>query len=312
MNTSKNRPLWNDLPASVRADIEQLIGGPVVQTQTCPGGFSPGFASRLTRTDGRGVFVKAMHADTWPLEAVQHRTEARIAAALPSTIPAPKFLGMFDDRHWTVLAFEDINGTQPRQPWDRTDLNRVAAAVIQLTQAVTPSPIALPRDHPRLGGWAELARDQPCLTQLPEHSAWAADNMPRLIQLEEEGVVAAEGDSLVHFDLYPHNILLTPDGVAFVDWPHARLGAPIVDLLIVLSSAAADGINPEPVLRNYAANAELDQPEAVDAILAAHAGFLLHGALSPTPPGLEAIAAAKLHLGLGSLNWLQQRLANRA
>jgi hypothetical protein len=119
------------------------------------------------------------------------------------------------------------------------------------------------------------------------------------------------GDSRVHFDPYPHNVLLTRERVVFVDWPHARLGAPIVDLLIVLSSAATDGINPEPVLRNYAANADLDEA-AIDAVPAAHAGFLLSGALSPTPPGLAAIAAAKLHLGLGAVIWLQRRLASRA
>jgi Ser/Thr protein kinase RdoA (MazF antagonist) len=253
MNTSKNRPLWNDLPASVRGDIEQLIGGPVVHARSCPGGFSPGFASRLTRADGRRVFVKAMHADTWPWEAAQHRTEALVAAALPAAVPAPQFLGMLDDDHWTVLAFEDINGTEPPQPWDHTGLDRVAAAVAQLAQAVTPSPIALPRDHPRLGGWADVARDQPSLAQLPAHSAWAADNMSLLLELEEQGILAAHGDSLVHFDLYPHNILLTPETVVFVDWPHARLGAPIVDLVMVLSSAAADGIDPEPALRSHAA-----------------------------------------------------------
>jgi hypothetical protein len=147
MATSKDRLLWNEIPAPVRAEVEQLIGGPVIKTQNCPGGFSPGFASRLTLADGRRVFVKAMDADTWPLEAIPHRTEARVAAALPSTVPAPQFLGIFDDGHWTALAFEDIDGTQPPQPWNPTDLGRVVAAVRQLAQAATPSPIALPHDH---------------------------------------------------------------------------------------------------------------------------------------------------------------------
>jgi thiamine kinase-like enzyme len=102
----------------------------------------------------------------------------------------------------------------------------------------TPSPIALPRDHPRLGGWAELVRDRARFAQPANHSARAADNVTRLIRLEEEGLAAAHGPLLVHFDLYPHDILLTPQRVLFVDWPHARLGASVVDLVIVLSSAA--------------------------------------------------------------------------
>lgn len=310
MSASKDRLRWNEIPASIRAEIEQLIGGTVITTQNCPGGFSPGFASRLTLADGRRVFVKAMDADAWPEEATTHRTEALITAALPTAVPAPQFLGAFDNGHWAVLAFEDIDGTEPPQPWNPTDLGRVAAAVRQLARAGTPSPIALPHDHPRLGGWAELARDRSRLTQLSDHSRWAADNITRLIRLEEEGLAAAQGPSLVHFDLYPHNILLTPRRVLFVDWPHARLGAPVVDLVIVLSSAAADRIDPEPILRNHAETAELE-PGTIDAILAAHAGFLLGRGLSPTPPGLEPITEAKLHLGHGAVNWLQQRLTHR-
>src|SRR5205085_1421957 len=179
-------------------------------------------------------FVKAMDADAWPLEAVYYRTEALIAAALPPAVPAPRLLGTLDDGHWVMLAFEDVDGTEPAQPWRRADLDRVAGAVQDLARAATPSPVALPGDHPRLGGWAEVAGDGQRLARLPEHSAWAAANLAELLRLEEAGLAAARGDSLVHFDLYAHNVLLTPDRVVFVDWPHARLGAPVVHLVTVL------------------------------------------------------------------------------
>ena len=315
MSASKDRLRWDEIPAPVQAEIEKLIGGTVVTTQNCPGGFSPGFASRLTLADGRRVFVKAMDADAWPEQAVIHRAEALITAVLPATVPAPQLLGTFDNGHWVVLAFEDVDGTQPSQPWNPTDLDRVVAAVSQLARTVTPSPIALPHDHPRLGGWAELARDRSRLTHLADHSRWAADNITHLIRLEEEGLAAAQGSSLVHFDLYPHNILLMPRRVLFVDWPHARLGAPVLDLVTVLSSAAADRIDPEPVLRNHAGTAEVGtaelEPATIDATLAAHAGFLFGSGLSPTPPGLEPITEAKIHLGHGAVSWLQQRLTDR-
>jgi hypothetical protein len=126
----------------------------------------------------------------------------------------------------------------------------------------------------------------------------------RLVRLEAEGLAAARGDSLVHFDLYPHNILLTDRDVVFVDWPHARLGAPIIDLIAVLTSAAADGFDPARLLRDLPGS-----PGVVDAVLTAHTGFLLNGGLSPMPPGLEPIAAEKLRLGLGAARWLEARLA---
>lgn len=310
MATSKNRPRWDEIPARVRGEIDELLGGRVIHARSCPGGFSPGLASRVTLVDGRRAFVKAVDADAWPADAGHHRAEAVVAAALPATVPVPRFLGASDDGHWAALAFEDIDGTEPARPWRLTDLRRVLAAVVQLSGEVTPSPIALPRDHPRLGGWAELARDRACLAELRHQSAWAADNIERLNHLEERGLAAAQGPSLVHFDLYPHNTLLTAERVLFVDWPHARLGAPVVDLVTVLSSAAADGIDPDSILGDRAVTPELD-PETIDAVLAAHAGFLLRGGLSAAPPGLESIAKAKLRLGYSAVEWLRRRLTRR-
>jgi Phosphotransferase enzyme family len=303
---SKRRPLWAELPAPARARIEDLLACPVVAAQNCEGGFSPGFASRLTLADGRRAFVKAMDSDGWPAQALFHRAEARVAAALPASVPAPRFLGSFDDGRWVALAFESVDGTEPAQPWSLTDLDRVLAAVSQLGQVGTPSPIALPRDHPRLGGWASVARDPSRRARLPACSAWAASHLALLITLESEGLAAAQGPSLVHFDLFPHNILLTADEVLFADWPHARLGAPFIDLLLLLSSAASSGIDPEPILARHPLAADVE-PRAIDAVLAAHAGFCVAGALLPAPPGLEPITEAKSSLGLATVEWLARR-----
>jgi hypothetical protein len=304
VSASKSRPAWGDLPPSVRSEIEHLVGGPVAGADSCSGGFSPGFASRLTLADGRRAFVKAMDAGR-PGEADIYRAEAAIAAGLPATVPAPRLLGTRDDGRWTILAFEYVDGAEPAQPWTAAELDRVLTATCAFTRAATPSPIALPRDHPRLGGWAELARDRSRLARLSTVCAWAADDMSRLVRLEAEGLAAARGDSLVHFDLYPHNILLTDRDVLFVDWPHARLGAPVIDLIAVLTSAAADGFDPERLIREPAQAS----PDVVDAVLTAHTGFLINGGLSPMPPGLEPIAAEKLRLGLGAARWLEARLA---
>jgi Ser/Thr protein kinase RdoA (MazF antagonist) len=304
MSASKDRLRWNKVPESTRAAIEALVGGRVAAAENRAGGFSPGLASRLTLDDGRRVFVKAMDGDAWPLECAAYRAEALVVRSLPASLPAPAFIGSFDDGRWVVLALEAIDGLQPDEPWDRETLARAVRAAVELTEAVTPSPVALPREHPRLGGWIELAAGATGLARLAEVSMWAADILSDLVVLEADGLAAAQGSSLVHFDLYPHNMLVTADRIVFVDWPHARLGAPIVDLIMLLSSAAADGIDPEPFLQTYAAAAD---PFAVDAILAAHAGFLLAGGLLPVPSGLEAIAAAKCRLGHGAVAWLERR-----
>ena len=51
---------WAQLPAPVRAAIEDVCGAAVVQARTQPGGFSPGLAARVRCANGARYFVKAV------------------------------------------------------------------------------------------------------------------------------------------------------------------------------------------------------------------------------------------------------------
>ena len=306
MSASKNRPRWSELPPSVRGRISDLAGGRVVAAQNCEGGFSPGFASRLTLADRRRVFAKAMDAAEWPSQAVMYRAEARVAAALPGTVPAPRFLGWIDEA-WVILAFEWVDASEPARPWRHGELSQVAAAASAMSLALTPSPVRVPADHLRLGGWAELAADAGARAKLRQVSAWATRNLDILSDLERAGLAAARGNTLVHFDALPHNILRTERRVWFVDWPHARLGAPFIDVLMVLASAGADGFDLDELVWRQPVTDGVDGA-TIDGVLAGLTGFYLAGALADVEPGLAPIAAAKLELGRGAVSWLQRRL----
>jgi hypothetical protein len=306
MSASKDRLLWTELPEHVRARIGRLAGGRVVAAASCEGGFSPGLAARVRLADGRRAFVKAMDCSAWPFQAGLYRDEARVTAMLPPGLPAPEFLG-YDDGDWVILAFECIDGAEPARPWRKPDLARVVAAAADL--AKTPAP-DLPTDHHRLGGWSDLAADRGRLARLATYAPWTTGRTGMLTELEAHGLAAARGSALVHFDMYAHNILLTADRVLFVDWPHARAGAPFVDAVLLLASAVADGIDPEPFLAASPLTANVD-PRAIDGLIAAQAGFCLGGAMYPAEPGLEPIFAAKLALGLAALTWLARRLRER-
>src|SRR5271166_2097173 len=137
MAASKNRPQWVDLPARVRDQIEGLVGGPVVAARNCPGGFSPGFASKLTRADGGRAFAKAIDICAWPSQAPMYRDEARnaaglTAAGLADALPTPRFLGSCDDDKYVVLAFEFVDGREPAWPWRPDQLGTVATAVSRM------------------------------------------------------------------------------------------------------------------------------------------------------------------------------------
>lgn len=296
MSRSKDRLRWHEMPAQIREAVQNLAGDTVVQAVNCEGGYSPGLASRLTLAGGGRVFAKAVQSSRWAWEGDTLRAEAAVAGALPQTLAVPQMLGIHDDGDWVALLFEHIDGVTPAHPWTAADLDRVAAAAVSL-HGVTG--LDLPRDHPRLGGWEYVNP-----AAIMPHSPWAASSLEYLAELEQAGMLAGQGETLVHFDLYAHNVLLTPDHVVIVDWPHARLGAPFVDLVMLLSAAASSGLDPDPYLHRYSCASA----PAVDALLAAHTGFLLGGAFSAAADGLEAISEAKLHLGLSALRWLESRL----
>jgi hypothetical protein len=306
---SKRRLRWDGVPDTVRAAIERIAGSRVIHAANQAGGFSPGLAARLRLADGRAVFAKAIDG-RWPTEARFYRDEARIAAALPAEVPAPRLLGSFDDDAWVGMVFEYVDGHEPARPWRATELTPVLDALATLARVATPSPIELPDDHPRLGGWRGIAAAPFGIDRLGAAFPWAADRLDRLVELEDDGLDVARGESLVHFDLFPHNVLLAGERAVIVDWPHARLGNPLVDLVMLLSTVAVSGHEPEPFLTAHPLACDVD-PHRVDALLAAYSGFCVAGAIAPTDPAFRPIAEAKHALGRDALTWLAHRLGSR-
>ena len=138
-------------------------------------------------------------------------------------------------------------------------------------------------------------------------SAWSARHIDQLIAVERHGLAAAKGTALLRFRPAAAHILLTCDQVTVVDWPHARLGVPVIDLLMVLASAAANGLDPDPLLRAQPMAGAVDDAD-VTGILAALTGFGPAGAFEPMPPGLDPLAAASC-TGRGALGGSSAGLA---
>ncbi|WP_432825206.1 hypothetical protein [Dactylosporangium sp. CA-092794] len=266
--TGRRRIPWTALPPGIRSAVERRLGTRVTAAADRPGGFSPGVAATLHLATGRAVFVKVTRSDP---EAGFHRREIAINRRLPPAAPVPRLLDAYDDGTWVALVFEHVDGALPAQPWHPADLTRALTAATAAAEALTPSPIpAAEASRPRLTGGPFT------------------------------------GDTLLHGDLYPFNILLTPDEVRLVDWPHAWVGPPYGDVLTLLSTAPLSGLNPEPLLaanpltRGVAA-------EEIDAYLAAQAGYLLRLAATAAPstdPALRTMAAT---LGRSALRWLRVR-----
>lgn len=299
---------WHHLPSPVRAVVEDWLGSRIVSAVTQPTGFSPGVAARLQTVDGRRVFIKAVGPEPNPTCPDVHRREARVVSQLPKSAPAPRLLWGYDegDDGWVLLLFEDIEGRHPQEPWLNEELNRVLATLRQLADLLTPAPLAAlsagERFERGICGWRSLQQERPAGLD-----DWSRRHLDRLAALEATALEAISGDTLVHFDVRADNLLLTPERVFVVDWPHVCVGPAWVDLVCFAPSVEMQGgPSPEELLNRYLADRRAD-PDAITAAVASLAGFFTSGALQPPPPGLPTLRAFQAAQAVVARRWLAQR-----
>jgi aminoglycoside phosphotransferase (APT) family kinase protein len=234
-----------------------------------------------------------------------YRQEAHIASALPAWVPAPRLLWTLDEgpAGWVVLMFEDLDGGNPPTPWRMDDLHRVLETLRVVRSVPFPSPTQLPAVSSSLDafrGWRSLAEDP-----LPGLDGWSLRHLERLADLESGARDAAGGDRLVHFDVRADNTVLSEGRAYLVDWPHAGVGDPFVDLAGFAPSVVMQG-GPEPDELVQLSGIQTD-PEAMNAIIAAVAGLFTHRALLPPPPGLPTLRAFQDAQGIVARRWLAAR-----
>jgi hypothetical protein len=299
---------WSELPGHVVAALKSALGGEIVAAETQPGGFSPGVAARLVLEDGRGAFVKAVAHEPNPTSPDFHRREARIVGAMPAAAPVPRLLWTLDEgaEGWVVLAFEDVDGREPLQPWRPDELEHVLVGVDELCAVLTPSPVdagsAGAALEAQINSWHLVAADSPV-----ELDDWSRRHLDKLVDLERAIADAVAGETLLHFDLRADNILLARNRVYFVDWPHASVGAPWLDGVAFAPSVAMQGgPDPESLLRRWPTAAEAD-PQAITTAVASIAGFFTYRALLPPPPGLPTLRSFQAAQGAVARTWLAQR-----
>jgi aminoglycoside phosphotransferase (APT) family kinase protein len=287
-----NRLLWPDLPADIRAAIEQGLGARVEHAESREGGFSPGLASALTLDDGRSVFVKACSFARNDFSPVALRREAEVLPQLPASVPAPRVVWHYDDGEWVILAADMIEGSMP-------DATRFLHAAGALPDLLTPAPFAASSLT------AEYADEFQQWSTLP--ADWAADRRAELVALEAGWTEASRGDTLLHGDLRPDNVLVTADGFAVVDWSSVVVGVRWFDLLMALPSITmAGGGDPEELWSAQPLSREAD-PDAVDAVLAGAAAFFLGRSLQPPVPLLPTIRRFQYAQGAEVMRWLASR-----
>jgi Phosphotransferase enzyme family len=308
------RVAWERVPAGVRLSVEDYLGSRVEGARSQEHGFSPAVAARLRLADGRRVFVKAIgpdHETGAPGGQESYRREAAVTSQLPKAVPCPALLRSWEAEDWVVLLFEAIDGHNPYMPWRRDQLDRVLAALEDVARAVTPSPVAVPLASNPGGShhWREVAADPARLEQLKGWVPWLGGYLHLLAELEISSDQACAGDTLLHFDLRADNIVLTSSNVYIVDWAHARVGAPWVDLVYFLPSVAMQGgPSPQDLFWDHPSSEAAARADVMR-VLAGFAGFLLEGATQPPPPGLPGLRRFQLAQGVEAARWFRHLAA---
>lgn len=307
---------WRDLPRHVRTKITELAGAQVTAEISATSGFSPGFAAVLELADGRGVFVKAVSSEQNATAPELARAEIRVAAVLPSQLSAPRLLWSSDDGEWVLLGFEVAHGRSPEVPWRPETLEAVLAAVATVATAPLAEGHGLPRLADLLAdeftGWHKLAaldaEQRERLASLGGRlGTWATDRLDDLLTWEAESTRVLAGDALVHGDLRSDNVLVDPDErrVWLIDWPHAGVGAPWLDLAFMLPSVALQG-GGDPAELFAAQPTAAGVAEAdLRAGLTGLAGYFAWSSQQPAPRGIPNLRSFQAAQAVATLRWLR-------
>jgi aminoglycoside phosphotransferase (APT) family kinase protein len=297
---------WSDLPSSVRAQAQRIIGdGPVVEVCSQTGGFSPGTADRVRTGSGRRAFVKAVSVDLNEDSARLARQELRITAVLPERAPVPRLLGGYDDGEWVLLVLEDIQGVHPRTPWVDDEIDAAMVALRDLAATLTPAPACgVPTAVESLAGdfagWDRIAAAPP-----QDLGPWAVTHLEVLTTAAHRATeVLAHGDTLAHTDIRADNMLVRADGrIVIVDWPWACIGPEWLDTVFLAVNVIVHGGDGERVL------AGLNRDAAV-AVIAGMTGYFQYTCRQPPVSALPTVRAFQRFQGDALLQWLKTVLTS--
>ncbi|WP_406831339.1 phosphotransferase [Pedococcus sp. KACC 23699] len=286
---TSRRPSFEDLPQGVRRLLADAAGC-ALSTAHPPvtSGFTGAFAALLDLADGRRVFAKAAGPSA-PHAKVAIPREASVLRILDGRITAPVLVGAGAADEWEAIVLEAIDGRLPGVPWTSPDVELAHDACLALAAFPTDEVTGLTATSLAV----DIGMDVDALATLDDLAAgrrgWPrgirplpADVMVRVAALAHRAGELLTGQSLVHCDLRPDNLLVTSDGVArIVDWNWVTRGPAWADFVSLWPLMARDGIDVHGLATRSPLTRDAD-PDAVDAFLAVIAGYMLTHCEHPT------------------------------
>lgn len=303
------RPGYLDVPEPVRRRIGRELGGEPDLIRIAGGGYTRGFAARLRSGSGPELFVKAAGPET-PGVRDMYRQEARVTAALPPDVPAPRLLFTDEVDDWTLAGFEALQGEPMTLPMTPETVRRLLDTWAEAAEALTPTPPALVgtgirvKTAKNLKAFTAIAAGERAPFALPPALRGRIDELAAL-EAPIDTVIAA--DHLSHTDLRVDNMIIGTDRAWICDWTKPAYLAPWIDTVTLLLAVHADGHDADRLFRSHPTAAGVTEDE-LDTALAAIAGALLRG-WADRPDNLISPAIDDLMhwTGLAAADWLATR-----
>ncbi|MEV5567926.1 hypothetical protein AB0L54_34490, partial [Streptomyces sp. NPDC052196] len=189
------RSNWDDLPPATRTAVAARTG-PIYTATPVGAGRNSEIAVTLDTPTGR-IFVKGLrshHPRVW--------TQRREATINPYVAPlAPRLLWTIDDGEWNLLGFEHLDGRPADYSPHANDLPLVAEAIITLAGVRAPADVELKQIEQRFADYVDTPEDAALL----------------------------RGDTVLHTDWTPDNVLIVDNTARVVDWAWPTRGAAWID-----------------------------------------------------------------------------------
>lgn len=227
---------WEEISALVRRAVEKETGK-VSRSVSPSDGRNSDFLATLQAERGR-FFVKGVLVGS-RRERMQ-QIEAKVNPLLPRSV-APRLLWEVEAGGWSLLGFEHVAGRYANLEPGSPDLPLVTDTAVTMAQALAQCSLDLPSAAEQwawASPWRRLSKQADS-----ELDRWDRRHLDELVEWEREGIDWVRGDSLVHGDLHPLNILVA-DRARVVDWAWSSLGASWLDATSLVLRLVADGHTP--------------------------------------------------------------------
>jgi len=225
------------------------------------------------------------------------RTEARNYDAIHGWF-LPAVLGFDDDGVRPALALEDLSAAAWPPPWSDDRVASVLEA-LDAIHAIPPPVHLIPRPLEHDATWAAVAADPAPFLALGLCSAgWLDEALPALMQAAGDAPLG--GEALIHLDVRSDNLCFRAGRAVVLDWNHATIANPDLDVAFWLPSLESEG-GPAP---------EATLPDA-SGLAAWVAGFFCAHAGLPFIQDAPHVRALQLAQARTALPWAARSLGLR-